>query len=64
MKNFAMEMSLQGNPALFMVREEYLGNMINNLGALQPDAGVVRIVPEHLWLEGDDRTTRLPNVCG
>ncbi|MBF8272187.1 MAG: hypothetical protein HW380_1292 [Magnetococcales bacterium] len=56
MKNFAIELDLQGDRALFMVREEHLGPMISNINALQGDKGVIRIIPEQQWLDGGDAT--------
>ncbi|MEO5329175.1 MAG: hypothetical protein H7829_13140 [Magnetococcus sp. THC-1_WYH] len=54
MKNFVMETNLQGDPALFMIREEHLGHTIDDLIGLLPETGVIRIVPERLWLENHD----------
>ncbi|MBF0131128.1 MAG: hypothetical protein HQL75_00875 [Magnetococcales bacterium] len=54
MKNFVMETNLQGDPALFMIGEEHLGHTIDDLIGLLPETGVIRIVPERLWLESHD----------
>lgn len=57
MKNFAVELNLQNDRALFMVGEDHIERLLAEFGTLHLDIKGIRIVPEQQWLEGDSSAT-------